>query len=158
MSEANLELARRLYPGTIDMVAVLAEPGGTDAWQYVFEPLVHPDFETVAGPGQVPLMAPRAQTPEGPTRPTYYGLDGFASAFRDWLTAWETWVVTPTEFLEVDEDRVLVLLDVRARSKTHQVEMPMEGANLVTLRDGMLARVELFFDRAEALKAAGLRE
>jgi hypothetical protein len=67
-------------------------------------------------------------------------------------------VVTATEFIEVDENRVLVMLDVRARSKTHQVEMPIEGANLMTLSDGKLARLELFFDREQAREAAGLRE
>ena len=36
--------------------------------------------------------------------------------------------------------------------------MPVEGANLLTLKDGRLARVELFFDRSQALEAAGLRE
>ncbi len=80
------------------------------------------------------------------------------ATFRDWLSAWESWVVTATDFIDVNENRVLVLLDVRARSKTHHVEMPIEGANLLTLRDGRLARLELFFDRAQALEAAGLRE
>jgi hypothetical protein len=35
---------------------------------------------------------------------------------------------------------------------------PIRDANLHTLRDRKLARVELFFDQAEALEAAGLRE
>jgi hypothetical protein len=85
-------------------------------------------------------------------------MDGFRGAFLDWLSAWESWVVTATNFIDVDENRVLVLLDVRVRSKTHQVEMPIEGANLLTLRDGKLARIELFFKRAQARETAGLRE
>jgi hypothetical protein len=67
-------------------------------------------------------------------------------------------VVAPTDFIDVDENRVLVMLGVRARSKTHQVEMPVEGANLLTIKDGRVARLELFFDRAQALEAAGLSE
>jgi hypothetical protein len=116
---------------------------------------VHSDFETVAVPGAIPLSDPAA---EDPTQPTFSGMDGFRGAFLDWLSAWESWVVTATNFIDVDENRVLVLLDVRARSKTHQVEMPIEGANLLTLRDGKLARIELFFKRAQAREAAGLRE
>ena len=66
-----------------------------------------------------------------------HGLDGFVSGFGDWLSAWETWVVTPTDFIDVDENRVLVMLHIRARSKTHQVEMPVEGANLGrSIKDG----------------------
>jgi hypothetical protein len=155
MSRENVEIVRRLYPGPVDMVATVADPEAFEATRGVFEPLVHSDFETVTVPGQIPLSEPGT---ENPSQPTFYGLDGFLGAFRDWLSAWESWVVTPTEFIDVDEDRVLVLIDIRARSKTHQVEMPIEGANLLTLRDRKVARVELFFDRAEALEAAGLRE
>jgi hypothetical protein len=116
---------------------------------------VHPDLETVTVPGQVPLSGAGANDP---SRPIFHGVDGFVASFRDWLSAWESWVVTATDFIDVDESRVLVMLDVRARSRTHQVEMPIEGANLLTLRDGRLARLELFFERAQALEAAGLRE
>jgi hypothetical protein len=154
MSQENIEAARRLYPGTVDVVATLADPGGWEATRRMLEPLVHPDFETLPIPGQLLSGA----TAGDPSRPIFYGLDGFVSAFRDWLSAWESWVVTAADFIDVDENRVLVLLDVRARSKTHQVEMPIEAANLLTLRDGRLARLELFFDRAQALEAAGLRE
>jgi hypothetical protein len=158
MSQENVEIVRRLYPGTVDLVATLADPGRVEATRAVFEPLVHPDFETVAVAGQVPLSHAGAEFPEGSSRPTYYGLDGFVAAFLDWLSAWESWAVTATDFIDVDENRVLVLLDVRARSKTHQVEMPIDAANLLTLRDGRVARLELFFERAQALEAAGLSE
>ena len=66
--------------------------------------------------------------------------------------------MTPTDFIDVDENRVLVMLDIRARSRTHQVEMPVEGANLLTIKDGRMARIELFFERSQALEAAGLSE
>jgi hypothetical protein len=131
MSQENVKIVRRFYPGSVDMVSSFGDPEGFEATRAALEPLVHPDFETVTVPGQIPL---------------------------DWLSAWESWVVTPTEFVDVDENRVLVLIEVRARSKTHQVEMPIEGANLLTLRDGKLARLELFFERALALEAARLSE
>ena len=64
----------------------------------------------------------------------------------------------PTDFIEADQERVVVVLDIRARSKTHQVDIPFEGANLLTFRDGKLARAELFTTRDAALEAAGLSE
>jgi hypothetical protein len=155
MSEENVEIARRLYPETFDLVAAVVDPEAFEAIRGAYEPLVHHDFETVTVPGQIPLGGPDA---EKPSQPTFYGLDGFASSFRDWLSAWESWVVTPTEFIDVDEDRVLVVIEIRARSKTDQVKMPIKGANLLTLSDRKVARLELFFDPAEALEAAGLRE
>ena len=67
-------------------------------------------------------------------------------------------MLVPPDFIDVDENRVLALFEVRARSKTHQVEMPIEAANLWTLRDRKVARLELFLDQAEALEAAGLSD
>jgi ketosteroid isomerase-like protein len=154
MSEENVEIVRRLFPGPMDMVAAVAQP---DVLRPVFEPLVHPDFEAVFVRGQPPPSG-GARNPDGSGRPTASGVDGFLAAFRDWLSAWDTWVATATDFLDVDENRVLVLMDVQARSKRHQVEMPISGANLFTLSDGRVARVELFLDRPQALKAAGIQE
>jgi hypothetical protein len=155
MSQENVDAARRFYPGTVDMVALLADPASHQAIREVFEPLVHPDFETVTVPGQVPLSGIGTRDP---SRPTLHGLDGFLGGFREWFDAWERWAVTATQFIDVDAEGVLVMIDVLARSKTHQVEMPIEGANLLTFRDDRLARLELLFDRAQALEAAGLRE
>lgn len=42
MSKENVELARALYPGDVDLVAVLSDP---DEFRVAFEPLVHPDLE-----------------------------------------------------------------------------------------------------------------
>jgi hypothetical protein len=151
MSQENLEFVRSLYPGGVDLVGVLDYPAALRA----IEPLVQPDFETVTVPGQVPLSG--AGAPNS-SRPIFYGPDGFIDGFREWLSAWESWVISPTEFIEMDQNRVLVMLEGHARSKTHHVEMPIEGANLVTLRDGKLARLELFFDRRQPLEAAGLWE
>ena len=157
MSQQNVEIVRRFYPGSVDMVATIADPETFEAVRVAWEPLVHRDFETVVA-GEV-LLAGSAEIPGGSSRPVTHGWDGFASAFRDWLSAWESWVITtPTDFIDVDENRVLALFEVRARSKTHQVEMPIEVANLWTLRDRKVARLELFLDQEEALEAAGLEE
>jgi hypothetical protein len=152
MSQENLEVAQRLYPGPLDLVALLRDRNALEA---ALEPLAHPSFETVTAPRQIPLSGAGS---EDALRQELYGVDGFVSGFGDWLSAWETWVITPTDFLDVDENRVLVLLDIRARSKTHQVDMPVKGANLLTLRDGKLARLETFFGHEQALEAAGLSE
>jgi ketosteroid isomerase-like protein len=147
---ANVEIARELYPGKVDLVAALADE---DEFAGALEALVHPDFETVTVPGQVPLAG--IGTSDA-ARPIFHGAAGFFAAFREWLSAWKSWVITPTDFIEADADRVLVMLDIRARSRTHQVELPFEGANLLTFRDGRVGRLELFFDRAQARAAAGL--
>jgi hypothetical protein len=77
-------------------------------------------------------------------------------SIREWLTAWESWVISPADFIVPDESRVLVMLDIQARSRTQHVEIPLQGANLLTFRDAKLARLELYFDRGQALEAAGI--
>ena len=151
MSRENVEVVRTLYPGTIDAVAMVAEPNLIDA----LRTLAHPDFEVVFAPGGIPF-GPVETGALGQS--TAHGVDGFVEAWREWLSAWDVWVVTPTEFVDVDQERVLVLMEVRARSKTHQVEVPLKAANLLTLRDGLIARLELFLDQTQALEAAGLSE
>jgi len=115
MSRKNVELARRLYPlypETVDYVWLFSTPHGLEALRLASEAVMHPDYETVTVPGQVPLSGANAA---GPAQPRVQGLDGLVSGFRDWLSAWETWEVSATDFIDTD-DRVLVLLDVRARS------------------------------------------
>jgi hypothetical protein len=159
MSEENMEIARRLYPDQpIDLVSVFSDSALLGVMRSQVEPLVHPDVESVGDSSQVG-MAWESREAGGkgrPSRPIAVGIEGFLTVWRDWLTAWESWVVKPAEFIDVDEDRVLVLLDVQGRSKTHQVDIPLPSANLLTLREGRVARLELFTTQAEAREAAGL--
>ena len=157
MSEENVEIVRRIFPGRIDMVAVVDNPELLRATREGIEPYVDPEFETLGDPNAIP-MGPDTGVKGGPSALFAKGIDGFLSMWRDWLSAWETWVLGPPEFIDVDADQVLVNYQVRARSKTGGVEVTIEAANLMTLRKGKLTRLELFFDRKNALKAAGLSE
>ena len=118
---------------------------------------MEPNFETVGDPNAIP-MGPDIGVEGGPRGLFAKGLDGFLDFWREWNSAWETWNLGPPEFIDVDEDRVLVSYQVRARPKTFQVDMTIEAANLLTLRQGKVTRLELFFSRDNALKAAGVSE
>jgi hypothetical protein len=156
MSEENVEVARQIFPGTIDMVPLFDDPALLAAMREGFERFVEPDMVTIGEPNTIPMGDFDAGLKSGPAGSIANGIDGFLNFWREWLSAWETWVLGPPEYIDVDENRVLLVYAVRARSKTHQVEMAIEGGNLLSFREGKLTRLELFFDRAEALKAAGL--
>jgi hypothetical protein len=151
MSEENVELARGFFPpGPFDLVLLLDDENLREA----SVALVHPEFEMV---GEALAMEGVEGTTDLDTaRRAVRGVDGFVQGWREFLAAWETWVVTPTEFIDVDDERVIVLLDIRARSATHQVEIPIDAANLMSFQDGKLLRLELFSTRAAAFDAAGL--
>jgi ketosteroid isomerase-like protein len=137
------------------LTATLADDA-VAATRAAYEQLVHPDFETIADPRYQMLLGEPGAGAAG-SQSVYHGLDGFIAAFREWLSAWDSWVVTPSEFIDLGENRVLVLTEIAGRSERHGAELTIEGGNVVTLRDGKLARLELFFQRLDALEAAGLQ-
>ena len=156
MSEENVEIVRQMFPGDIDMVALFGNEDLLRAMREGIEPFVEPEFETVGDPDAIP-MGRDIGVEGGPPELFAKGVDGFLNFWREWNTAWEAWVLGSPDFIDVDEERVLVSYEVRARSKSARVEMTIEAANLMTLRGGKLTRMELFFDRGRALEAAGLR-
>ena len=157
MSEENVEIVRKFFPGNVDLVEVFHDPDLLNAMRTGIEPFVEPEFETIGDPNAIP-MGPMMGAEGGPPDLFAKGIEGFLSFWRDWITAWETWTLGPAEFIDVDENRVLVSYEVSARSKTDQVELTIDAANLMTLRKGKLTRLELFFNREAALEAAGLSE
>ena len=155
MSRETVELARGLYAAGVDLAAVFADPKALAAFRAGFEPLVHPEFETVVDPDFRML----AGDPADASRETpYYGFEGFAEGFGDWLSGWESWTVVPLEFIDAGEARVVVELDITGRSRAQGVELTSRGANVVTFRDGRLTRLELFLRFEDALKVVGSEE
>ncbi len=51
-----------------------------------------------------------------------------------------------------------LLIRLRARGRGSGMDTDAEVANVVRMRDGRIARLEMFWDRAAALAAAGARE
>jgi hypothetical protein len=152
MSEENVEIAKALFPGPIDVTAMFGSEEAINAARALYEPLVQPDFVTVNDP-QAALLGVGEPAGDG----TSIGVEGFIALWRDFLSAWESWVVTPVEFREIDDQRVLVLATTYCRSRTPGVDTTLEGGgNLLTFRDGKVARMELFLTRQAALEAAGL--
>jgi hypothetical protein len=143
MTRTPLELARDIYlPGT-DLAAVFADERLLDSFTRRLRERAKPDL--IAGDPQNKLlgMAP--------------GVDRFVDTWRDWISAWDMWRIERLEFHPGEtSDCVLVLLDIRARSRTESVEMEQEGANVLWFEDGLVSRLELYFDRDDARRAAGI--
>jgi ketosteroid isomerase-like protein len=66
--------------------------------------------------------------------------------------------VEPERFLDVDEEHVLVFVRFTAEGETSGVPVAVRNAYVFTIRDGVVVRWQVYGDRAEALKAAGLSE
>jgi ketosteroid isomerase-like protein len=88
---------------------------------------------------------------------TFSGRDAVGRWFANWFRTFE-----PGYHFDIDETRdlgavVFLAATHRGRGRTSGVEVEGQTGYLYTVRDGKIARVELFRDRARALEAAGLR-
>jgi ketosteroid isomerase-like protein len=129
---ANVELVRSMYA----------------AWErgdYSSSAWAHPEIEwTIA---------------DGPDPGTWRGVAAMADGFRSSMGVWNDVHAEVEEYRELDDERVLVLEWRRARGKASGLElgrMGAEGAVLFHLRDGKVARLVFFWDRARAFADLGL--
>ena len=86
------------------------------------------------------------------------GLEELATAWREWMSPLESWWTEIEDFVDVDDDRVVVLLRDHVRPREGESEIESFGCNLWKLRDGKVVRLDFFPVRSEGLKAAGLSE
>jgi len=102
-------------------------------------------------------MAPSTEfdfTAAYPDRPVMRGMEALRR-FRE-EGPWEELSFEAERFLDVDDERVLVLVRVDARGKGSGVPVELLNAHELTFREGVLVRFKVYGDRDEALEAAGL--
>ena len=91
-------------------------------------------------------------------RSTYRGTEGLRAGMLDWLEPWDSYHAGVEDVIDAGHGRVLVLTRDQARPKGSDVEVSFLGAPVWTVRDGKVARIEFYWNRAEGLAAAGLAE
>jgi ketosteroid isomerase-like protein len=132
MASANVELVRSIYASM--------ERGDVNPAQWA-----HPDIEFVFA--------------DGPAPGTWRGVAGMIGAWRDYMDIWEGYHSDPDEIRELDDERVLVLDNVRGRAKRSGIdisEISPVGADLFHVRHGKVTRLVLYFDRRRAYADLGL--
>jgi ketosteroid isomerase-like protein len=132
MSQADIETLRAGY-----------EAFNRGDWDAVFRG-AHPDFEL--------KTADRVTSPG-----TYRGHAEVTRFFSDFFEPFEEVVVEPQKFFDRGEQIVAFVL-VRSRPMGSSAVIENRIAHLWTIRDGMVARLQVFPAREEALEAVGLSE
>lgn len=90
--------------------------------------------------------------------PVYVGHDGVRAFWRLWLSAWETTSFEYDEFIDAGE-HVVVVQSQRNRGRTSGIELEWNSyAQVWTIREAKVMRVEFLRTRAEALAAVGQRQ
>ena len=136
MSHENVEIVRRAIE------AVLRQP--KPDWETI-SVLYHTDHELVSMVEQL----------EG-------GAAEGGRGYRDWRASidetWERWEGKLERVRSIDRDRVLVYATFAGISRLGGVPVEEATTTIVTVREGKIARSEVFVSREEALEAAGLSE
>jgi ketosteroid isomerase-like protein len=94
---------------------------------------------------------------EDPDSAIHRGLDAVRRQYARWVESYPDLTVTPLE-AKGNGDKVFLWVRFSGHGGGSGAPVEMEIAHLLTMRDGRAARIVEYFDRAEALKAAGLSE
>lgn len=90
--------------------------------------------------------------------PVYRGHEGVRRFWRTWAEAWETPSFEYEEFIDAG-DTVVTILSQRVRGRASGVQQQWNSfAQNWTISNGKIVRVDFFWDRPQALAAAGLSE
>jgi ketosteroid isomerase-like protein len=113
-----------------------------------------PDWELVRSMLCPDVVLDQRRMPDGDV---HHGRDAFGRFFERWFGTWDDLQFTPERFIE-EGDRVLVLFRLEGRGKGSGVPVVIDAADIWTVRDGKIASLEGFPERAEALEELGLAE
>ena len=92
-----------------------------------------------------------------PDQPVLRGIEAMRS-FRDAGPWGRSQRFRPERYLDVDDERVLVLVRAIAIGRASGVQLETRIAQEFTIRDGLIVRVKIHRDQSEALKAVGLED
>jgi ketosteroid isomerase-like protein len=118
-----------------------------------FEAIARGDFAFVQE-----LMAPEVvivQPPEVPDAKTYEGRDAVMRSWEDWPMQWDDFRMELLDVIDVDDDTVISVTRQRGRGRDSGIEMEFDVYFVGHARDGLTTRMEMFFNREQALDAAG---
>jgi ketosteroid isomerase-like protein len=138
VSEENVEIVRRGYE-------LLATARDESARRAIYAESVHPDAEFV----------PPVSYPD--TEQSYRGVEEFLRFQQQIDEVWDDWRTDAERIFDAG-DQVVVFVRVSGTAKQSGAPVAISTAHLLTVKDGRMARMEIFLDRREALKAVGLEE
>jgi uncharacterized protein len=145
MSANVVELGRQLF----DHLSRVSDPAGRtvdlldDKTVSTFADHMHPEVEMHEDP----------RFPEGGT---YRGVEEIRSYNTQFTESFDEFSFEAEDFLEVSDDQVLILLHLRTRGKESGATAEVHAGWIFTFRNGKVLRINAFFDRNEALAAAGI--
>jgi ketosteroid isomerase-like protein len=94
---------------------------------------------------------------EDPDSAIHRGIDALRRHYARWIESYPDLTAEPLDAKE-NGDVVFLWLRFGGHGEGSHVPVEMELAHVITMRDGRVTRIVEYFDKAEALEAAGLSE
>jgi ketosteroid isomerase-like protein len=88
----------------------------------------------------------------------YHGVAAVRDYWAQFAESFSEFDFKPEEYIDLGEDRVLVLFMLTTRGKDSGARLEARPGWIFTIRNGVCAQIDAFLDRDVALQAAGLRE
>ena len=95
---------------------------------------------------------------EDPDAATHRGLQAYKRYLEQWLESFDGLHVDVEEYIDAGDDRVFTWCRYTGRGRASGAPADWYLAIIFTMRDGKIVRAEEYFNRDEALEAAGLSE
>jgi ketosteroid isomerase-like protein len=146
MSRENVELVRNLQPDGLDLVEAFAA-GASEMMDEDQRARFADDFEVHFASEMLAKVA----------KVDARGPEGLTAMWRDWLTPWKYYRLDVEDIIDAGDD-VVVFVRVQARTERDDVLVQHAPAAIWSIREGQVAGITFYLDRAEALQAAGLSE
>jgi ketosteroid isomerase-like protein len=96
--------------------------------------------------------------PRFPEGGTFSGREAVRRFIAGLHQGWQGGSAVTTKEMRPAGDSVLATLEWHATGERSGIDVSSDWFGLWTLRDGRIARLRFFYDRAQALEAAGLQE
>jgi ketosteroid isomerase-like protein len=130
MGQSQIELLQEIY----------------DLWgrgDYTRGDFLHPDFELSYAGGFLDEGVFR-----GP-REAWLG-------WKQWQDQWSSWRYESTRFVELDDGRIAVFIDIHGVSRSTGLELSSESGNVWDFEDGLVRRLALYAHRDDMVRDLGL--
>ena len=93
-----------------------------------------------------------------PEAKPFRGREEFRSFLAEIEEGWEGGASAVIREVFAVGDRVVARMDWGGRGRTSGIDLRSNLTSIMTVRDGKVAKIEWFFDHAQALEAVGLSE
>jgi ketosteroid isomerase-like protein len=137
MSEENVNIIRRAF-----------EEFSRGGWEPLMGTVWDPEIVWDMSPTGIPGLG------------VYRGFEELRAFFEDWFGTFpfDEWEQEVDDVIDCGDQRVLVLTRQRGHGAASGADTELEYAQVVEFRREKMIKVDVYLDRTEALKAAGLSE